>query len=276
MNDASVLETQLQDELKHVPLSHIRVNPYQPRREFKEEDLEELAQSILSVGLLHPPLVRPLPNSECYELISGERRFRAAQLARLPTIPVYIRATNYSVSAQAALIENIQRVDLNPLEIAQALKRLMIEFGLTQDQLAQQLGKKRSTLANYLRLLTLPASIQESIAKGFISMGHAKAVLALDQEEKQVLLHELILRDDLNVREAEKAAQRIGEKAKKQQLSYVSRDFYLEQLADKIRERFGTQVSIQSKGKKGRISIDYYSLDDLDRLLVLLGVAQEL
>jgi ParB family chromosome partitioning protein len=152
----------------------------------------------------------------------------------------------------------------------------MIEFGLTQDQLAQQLGKKRSTLANYLRLLTLPVSIQESIVKGFITMGHAKAILALDQEEKQVLLHEIILRDDLNVREAEQAAQRIGEKAKKQQLSYISRDFYLEQLADKIREKLGTQVSIHSKGKKGRISIDYYSLEDLDRLLILLGVAQEL
>jgi ParB family transcriptional regulator, chromosome partitioning protein len=276
MNSSSLLDIPVQDELKHVSLLQIRVNPYQPRREFKPEDLEELAQSILSVGLLHPPLVRPLPNSDLYELISGERRFRASQLAGLTTIPVYVRATNYSVSAQAALIENIQRVDLNPLEIARALKRLMVEFGLTQDLLAQQLGKKRSTLANYLRLLSLPPVIQESIARDFITMGHAKAILALDQEEKQMLLHEIILRDNLNVREAEQAAQRIGEKAKKQQLSYVPRDFYLEQLADKIREKLGTQVSIQAKGKKGRICIDYYSLDDLDRLLVLFGVSQEI
>lgn len=276
MSDSSLLDTYVRDELKYICPSQIRVNPYQPRREFKSDDLEELAQSIRSVGLLHPPLVRPLPNSELYELISGERRFRASQLACLTIIPVYVRSTNYSISAQAALIENIQRVDLNPLEIARALKRLMVEFGLTQDQLAQQLGKKRSTLANYLRLLTLPAVIQESIAKEFITMGHAKAILALDQEEKQMLLHEIILRDSLNVREAEQAAQRIGEKAKKQQLSYVPRDFYLEQLADKIREKLGTQVSIQSKGKKGKISIDYYSLDDLDRLLALLGVSQEL
>lgn len=269
------MDFQDQDELKHVSLAHICVNPYQPRREFKLEDLEELAQSIRTVGILHPPLVRPLPNSHLYELISGERRFRAAQLAALTTIPVYIRKTSYSISAQAALIENIQRVDLNPLEIAKALKRLIVEFGLTQEQLANQIGKKRSTLANYLRLLTLPLMIQESIAKGFITMGHAKAILALDQEERQILLHELILRDNLNVREAEQTAQRIGEKAKKQQLSYVSRDFYLEQLADKIREKLGTQVSIQAKGKKGRISIDYYSLDDLDRLLSLLGVSHD-
>ena len=268
----TISDFQAQDELKHVFLSHIRVNPYQPRREFKLEDLEELAQSIRMVGILHPPLVRPLPNSHLYELISGERRFRAAELASLATIPVYIRKTSYSISAQAALIENIQRVDLNPLEIAKALKRLMIEFGLTQEQLSHQIGKKRSTIANYLRLLTLSPLIQESLAKGFISMGHAKAILALDEEEKQTLLHEIILRDDLNVREAEQGAQRIAEKAKKQQLSYVPRDFYLEQLADKIRERLGTQVSIQAKGKKGRISIDYYSLDDLDRLLSLFGV----
>lgn len=266
--------SELQDELKHIPLTHIQVNPYQPRKEFKMEELEELAQSIRTVGLLHPPLVRPLSNSSQYELISGERRFRAAQLAALTTIPVYIRKTNYSVSAQAALIENIQRVDLNPLEIAKALKKLMVEFGLTQDQLAHQIGKKRSTIANYLRLLILPPVIQESLAQDFITMGHAKAILSLDQEDKQVLLYELILRDDLNVREAEQAAQRIGEKAKKQQLSYVPRDFYLEQLADKIREKLGTQVSIQAKGKKGRISIDYYSLDDLDRLLGLLGVTE--
>lgn len=261
-----------QDELKHVPLDQIRLNPYQPRREFKEEDLEELARSILTVGLLHPPLVRPLPDSSYYELISGERRFRAAQLASMATIPVYIRQTSYSVSAQAALIENIQRVDLNPLEIARALKRLLLEFGMTQDRLADQIGKKRSTVANYLRLLILPPIIQEGLAKGRLTMGHAKAILSLDGEDQQILLYELILRDDLSVRETEKKAQRIGKKAKKQKLSYVPRDFYLEQLADKIKEKLGTKVYIQSKGKKGRISIDYYSLDDLDRLLALMGI----
>jgi ParB family chromosome partitioning protein len=260
------------DELKHVPLSQIVMNPYQPRKEFNVEELEELAQSIRSVGILHPPLVRPLPSSDLYELISGERRFRAAQLAALSTIPVYIR--NCSLSAQAALIENIQRVDLNPLEIARALRRLIIDFAFTQDHLAHQIGKKRSTVANYLRLLTLPPLIQESIAKNEISMGHAKAVLSLDQEDQQALLHELILRDGLSVRAAEEGAKRIGEKAKKRKLNYVSRDFYLEQLTDKIRERLGTQVFIQSKGKRGRIIIDYYSLDDLDRLLALLGVRE--
>lgn len=277
MNFSSNLDLENQeDELKHIPLAHIVLNPHQPRREFKSEELEELAQSIRVVGILHPPLVRPLPNSNFYELISGERRFRAAQLAGLMTIPVYIRKIDQSLSAQAALIENIQRVDLNPLEIAKALKSLMKEFGHTQDHLAQQIGKKRSTIANYLRLLTLSSTIQTSIAKECISMGHAKAILALNHEDEQSLLHELILRDDLTVREAEQAANRIGKKAKKKELNYVSRDFYLEQLVDKIRTRLGTRVSIQAKGKKGRITIDYYGYDDLDRLLVLLGITQEM
>ncbi|WP_068467705.1 ParB/RepB/Spo0J family partition protein [Candidatus Protochlamydia phocaeensis] len=274
--DSSLIDPPYKDELREVALTQISVNPYQPRRDFKREDLEELAQSIKAVGLLHPPLVRPLPDSEGYELISGERRYRAAQLAGLSSIPVFIRQTSCSLSAQAALIENIQRVDLNPLEIAKALKRLMLEFDFNQDRLAQRVGKKRSTIANYLRLLSLPVAIQDSILKEKITMGHAKAILALEEEDKQQLLHDLIIRDQLNVREAEQAAARIGEKAKKQQLTYVTRDFYLEQLAEKLQHRLGTKVSIQGKGKKGRISIDYYNLDDLDRLLHLFGLQQEL
>jgi ParB family chromosome partitioning protein len=261
------------DELKEILLAQIVVNPYQPRSEFNTAELEELAQSIKTVGLLHPPLVRPLPHSDCYELISGERRYRASKLANLKVISVFIRHTSHKISAQAALIENIQRVDLNPLEIAKALQRLMDEFQLSQDLLSQRIGKKRSTIANYLRLLSLPHSIQESLRIGAITMGHAKAILALEGN-KQQLLHELILRDDMNVREAEVAANRIGEKAKKHQLSYTTRDFYLEQIGEKIQHKLGTKVMIQSKGnsKKGRISIDYYSYDDLDRLLQLLGV----
>lgn len=276
MIEISTEDSQVREELKHIPLSQIVVNPYQPRREFKSNELEELAESIRAVGIIHPPLVRPLPDSSLYELISGERRFRAAQLADLETIPVYVRKTSYSISAQAALIENVQRVDLNPLEIAKALKRLMVDFAFDQEALAKRIGKNRSTIANYLRLLTLPQVIQDSIAQCCITMGHAKAILALDHPDKQSLLHELILRDDMNVREAEKAAARISEKAKRKQLSYVTRDFHLEQISNKIRERLGTKVMIQAKGKRGRISIDYYGYDDLDRLLALLGVKNDI
>lgn len=269
-------EHEVQGELKQVPLALIQVNPYQPRREFDTEELKDLAHSIQSVGLIHPPLVRSLPHSDTYELISGERRFRASQLAGLETIPVFVRHANYSLSAQAALIENIQRVDLNPLEIARALKRLMIEFELTQDQLADQIGKKRSTVANYLRLLTLPSCIQDSIFKGEITMGHAKAILSLDKEDKQMLLYEIIVRDGLNVRETEKRAQKVAERAKKGKLRHVPRDFVLDQLVERIQSKLGTKVTIQARGKKGKITINYYNLDDLDRLLLLFGLEQEL
>lgn len=270
--EQEMIGTSQAEELLEIDLTKIIVNPYQPRRHFEQEELEGLAQSILSVGLLHPPLVRPLPDQGLYELISGERRYRAALLAGLKTIPVVIRTTNQSLSAEAALIENIQRVDLNPMEVAKALKQLIEDFQLSQERLAQRIGKKRSTVANYLRLLSLPKEIQISISKDLISMGHAKAILALPETNKQQLLHELILRDGLTVRETEEAAQRIGNKAKKQALSYVPRDFYLEQLAEKIQHQLGTKVIIQGKGKKGKIMIDYYSLDDLERLINLFGV----
>jgi len=270
-----MIKTEHKDELKHVPVIHIQVNPYQPRRDFCQEDLEELAQSIRTVGILHPPLVRPISDSHLFELISGERRLRAAQLADLSTIPVYIRQTDYETSAQAALIENIQRVDLNPLEISKALKRLIEEFGVTQDQLSQQIGKKRSTIANYLRLLSLPKAIQESLLTHRITMGHAKAILALEREEQQQLLHNQIVRDHLNVREAEKAARQLNEKEEKTTSKALPKDCYLENLINKMREKFGTDVSIQGQGTRGRIQIDYYSLDDLDRLLAIFGVSHD-
>lgn len=260
------------EELREVPLEFIAVNPFQPRRHFAVADLEELAQSIKTVGLIHPPIVRPGPDNETFELISGERRFRAAQLAGLLKIPVLIRVSTNTHSAEAALIENIQRVDLNPIEIAKALRSLMDQFGFHQDELAQRVGKKRSTIANYLRLLSLPKNIQDTVYNGHITMGHAKAILSLEGFEKQQLLHELILRDDLTVRETEEAALRIMEKAKKKTLVYANRDFFLEQLAEKIQQKLGTKVTIQGKGKRGRIYIDYYNLDDLDRLLGLFGV----
>lgn len=264
--------THVQDELKEIPVGLIEVNPFQPRRVFAQAELEELAESIKAVGLIHPPLVRPNENGTGYELVSGERRFRASQLAGLERIPVLVRVSSSSISAQAALIENIQRVDLNPLEIAKALRSLMLEFGFGYEDLALRIGKKRSTVSNYLRMLGLPKNIQDAIAKDLITMGHAKAILALEGFEKQNLLFELILRDELSVREAEEAALRIAEKAKRKSLAYANRDFFLEQLAEKIQGKLGTKVTIAGKGKKGRISIDYYNLDDLDRLLAIFGV----
>lgn len=263
----------MSESVIEVDVHAIRVNPHQPRRHFAKEDLQELADSICSVGFIHPPLVRPLQGG-FYELVSGERRFQAAQLAGLSKIPVHVKESDVQMSAQMALIENIQRVDLNAIEIAKALRSLIEEFGYHQEDLARRIGKKRSTVANYLRLLTLPKAIQDAVTNNTISMGHAKAILSLDVFSKQHLLFDLIITDDLSVREAEEAALRIAEKAKKQKLVYANRDFFLEQLAEKVQQALGTKVTIMGKGKRGRISINYYSLDDLDRVLALLGVGE--
>jgi ParB family transcriptional regulator, chromosome partitioning protein len=260
------------DRIVEVDLDNIRINPFQPRKQFAEIELTELAQSIRAVGIIHPPLVRLIEDG-FYELISGERRFQASKLAGLKKIPVYVKKNSCCDSATIALIENIQRVDLNPIEIAKALRRLIEEFNFGQEALSTQIGKKRSTVANYLRLLTLPKNIQDSVLQEHISMGHAKAILSLEGFEKQILLHEIILRDDLNVREAEQAALRINEKCKKKKLVCANRDFILDQLAEKIQAQLGTKVHIQGMGKRGRILIDYYNLDDLDRLLNLFGVS---
>lgn len=262
---------ELCEEIREVPLNQINTNPYQPRKQFDSSELQDLAASIKTVGIIHPPIVRLLPDGK-YELMAGERRLRAAGLAGLTHIPVIVRTMGESLSAQAALIENIQRVDLNPLEIAKALNRLMLEFDWNQEELSQKVGKKRSTVANYLRLLTLPKNIQDSLSSEIITMGHAKAILSVEGMEKQTFLLDLILRDDLNVRQAEEAARRVEEKERKQELVYVERDIYLEHLANKIQQRLGTKTFIHGKGKGGRLVIDYYNLDDLDRIMEILGV----
>jgi ParB family chromosome partitioning protein len=261
-----------QERILEVELDRIRVNPDQPRRIFAEEDLAELAESIKSVGLIHPPLVRAVQGGEFFEIISGERRFRASRLAGLEKIPVVVKWTDQCLSAQAALIENVQRVDLNPLEIALALNSLMQKFGFTQEHLAQQIGKKRSTVANYLRLLSLPQVVQESVARGEISMGHAKVILSVASTQKQLTLHEMILADDLSVRQTEEAALKLQSRPKDLTLPFRQRDIHLQELERQLQILLGTKVVISGSSRKGRITIDYYNLEDLNRLIELLKI----
>ena len=264
---------------QEIPVDKVTVNPYQPRRQFSSEELEELAESIKSVGIIHPPVVRYSFEEDCFELISGERRFRAAQIAGLTKLPVLVKVTTQKQSAQAALIENVQRIDLNPMEIADALKRLSQEYKMSQDELAKKIGKKRSTIANYMRLKYLPERIQNSLSVDEISMGHAKVILSLENEEQQLLLHDLIIRKGLTVRQAEDESKKINTKSKKRALVYRTRDFYVEQLEEQLKELLATKVVIEEqgkKGKKGKIIIDYYNLDDLDRLLEIFGAQEQL
>jgi ParB family chromosome partitioning protein len=262
----------MQGEILEVELSRITVNPFQPRRLFPQVELEELAESIRAVGLIHPPVVRPINGGEVFEIVSGERRFRAAQLAGLKTMPLLVREGGDVFSAEAALIENIQRVDLNAIEISKALQALMDDFGHSQDELAKRVGKKRSTVANYLRLLSLPGKIQESLLAGEISMGHAKAILSLEGFERQLSLHDRVVKEEMSVREAEQAALRWGVVKEKKARIRTEGDCYLQEVQERIQERLGTKVTMEGQGKQGRITIEYYDLDDLDRLLEIFGV----
>lgn len=257
------------EELKVIPIDTISINPFQPRRAFESMELEELSLSIKAVGLIHPPTVRETEGGH-YELVSGERRLRASALAGLTQIPVIVKAASVKDSAHAALIENIQRVDLNPMEVAAALKRLMEEFHYTQEELSFKIGKKRSTVANYLRLLTLPRAIQASLREDRMTMGHAKAILSLPNLDQQMILHDWVLRQALSVRAAEEAARVLGER-KVRAKPEPQEDLFVKDLEKQLSEKMGTRVTIKESGGKGLLSLHFYSFDDLDRLLERLG-----
>ena len=255
-----------------IDIADILSNPHQPRLNFSDEELQSLANSIKEVGLLHPPLVKWVPSLSCYQIISGERRVKAMKLAGMKKITVCIQNFGTYNSAVAALVENIQRVDLNPLEVARSMQQLIDEFKITQEAVALRLSMKRSTVTNYLRLLHLPPEIQLSLMELKISMGHAKAILSLKNSAAQSLLHELILTEKLSVRETEKRALKIEEKQQKNRLKSVNRDFYLEMFERKLQDKLETKASIIGSYKKGKISLNYYSLQDLEKILTLLGV----
>ena len=199
-----------------IEISKIEPNPYQPRTEFNQEALEELAASIKLLGLIQPITVRPLPDGR-YQIISGERRFRASQIAGLETIPAYIRKTDDQGMLEMAIVENIQREDLDSIEVALSFQRLIEECNLTQEAMAERVGKKRATVTNYLRLLKLPAEIQFAIRAKKISMGHAKALLALETDKEQLKFANQIIEQDLSVRQIEQKIQKLGQKKEKKE-----------------------------------------------------------
>lgn len=251
-----------------IELTRITPNEYQPRKTFRDGPLAELAASIKQMGVIQPVIVRRKPGGG-YELIAGERRFRASLLAGLKAIPAIVKDVVPAEALELALIENIQREDLNPVETAEAYDRLMREFKLTQERLAVRVGKERPTIANFLRLLTLPPDIKRDLAEGALSMGHAKAILSLEgAREKQMALRREIVSRGLSVREAEGAARRLKSPGrivrKKEPSAQVT------MLEDELKRKLGTKVKIKQKGKRGSIEIDYYSADELERLLGIL------
>lgn len=243
------------------------MSPFQPRREFSSQELDELAASIVAVGLIHPPVCRAVKSGDkvlYYELIAGERRWRACKRAGLEKIKVLVRDTNDLEAAKQTLIENVQRVDLDPLEMAQAFKKLIDTFRMTQEEVADKVGKKRSTVANYLRLLTLPDEVKRTLSSKEISMGHAKAILSLESEELQGKLHEMIQNSKLTVRQAEASSVQLAKRKKKAK----ERDPHIVEIESELEEKLKRKVEIQHHEKgSGTISLHYYSLDDLEQLL---------
>ena len=251
----------------HLDPHGIKPNPKQPRVTFNEETLEELAESIRRDGVFEPIIVRK--SGSGYELVSGERRVRASIMAGLEVVPAICRDVSDSDMLKLGLIENIQREDLNAIELAKAYQALINEFGWTQEDLSAEVGKKRATVTNTLRLLNLPADVQRAVAEGAISMGHARAVLALDSAKDQSAACRLIVERGLSVRQAEKLASPQKPRAKRE----PERNPHIAAIEDDLRKSLGTKVSLRTQGadaSKGRIEIEYYSLDDLDRILDVL------
>lgn len=252
--------------IKEVSVESIEPNPNQPRREFDEEALGELAESVRSVGVLQPIVVRPIGHDR-YEIIAGERRWRAAKMAGIERVPVVVRTSDDTDSLALALIENLQRQDLQALEAAAAYAVLIERFGLTQEAVAERVGKSRSSIANALRLLRLPQEIQQGLAEGKITEGHARALLQFETQAEMLAVYRRILEKDLTVRDVERLAQQGARSESKAAPRPAPTP--LEQAAS---ERLGVPVRIVRKKEGGRLEVIFYSDDDLDRVLSVLGV----
>jgi ParB family chromosome partitioning protein len=256
--------------VNEIKLSEIEVNPFQPRTDFDEDALTELADSIKKQGLIQPITVRRI-NAHTYQLISGERRLRASKLAGLTHLPAYIRSANDQQMLEMALIENIQRENLNAIEVALSFQRMIEECDLKQEELGDRVSKNRSTVTNYLRLLKLPPGIQASIRDGQISMGHAKALITVTDPAKQLFIHKHIIQQGLSVRKVEEMVRDLQKSTKKEGKQPEPISFQLQKIQDDLASKFSTRVKLKvgSQGN-GIIEIPFLSDDDLGRILEML------
>lgn len=269
---AQLLGEQSDVQPNELEIGQIVPNKDQPRKHFDEDALDELADSIRAVGLLQPIVVRPIAEHK-YEIIAGERRFRAAQRAGLTSVPISVRSASDASVLQLALIENIQREDISPVECALAYRQLVDEFNLTQEQVAQRVGKSRVAVSNTLRLLKLPDEVLEALGAGLITEGHAKALLSCPNERKLKELFFRIIDQGLTVREAEKAARSVERSTPSPKNKPQSLDADWRALETAFGDYFGSPAKLQKDGKGGRIQISFYSDDDLQRILDLLDIS---
>lgn len=269
-----------QSGLVVVPLADLRPNPRQPRERFDQGPLEELAESLAQVGMLQPIVARPLPDGG-YQIVAGERRFRAARMAGLDEVPVVVRHTEDAQLLTEAVIENVHRADLDAIEEATAYRQLLDDFGLTHEALAGRLGKSRSAISNSLRLLGLPESVQELVAGGAVSAGHARALLGLEEAADQVRIAEQVVAEGLSVRVTEDLVRGIGDQrarsadAAMDDLAAAARRRRSRRTFGHVEQRLGdalaTKVEIKGTVKRGRLVIDFSGTEDLERLLEILG-----
>ncbi len=275
---AGALKTEIVEQVTHtsrIPLSDIQINPKQPRRDFDEQALHELAASIKLHDIIQPLTVTKLAGGK-YQLIAGERRFRASKIAGLKDVPAYVRQANDQQLLELALLENLQREDLNAVEIAISYKRMMEELDYTQEQVAERMGKERSTVTNYIRLLKLPPDIQLSVRNGSLSMGHARALVTIDTIDKQLFVYKEILEKELSVRQTEELVRKMytAEKSSSVKTS-VKSDLppAYKKIEDNLASHFATKVKmIHNKKGYGSISIEYYSLEELNKILDAMNV----
>lgn len=252
-----------------IPTEDIVPNPNQPRYYFNGDNLKELSESIKEHGVIQPILVTKI-DAHKYELIAGERRLQATKLVKIKKIPAIIRSATNQEKLELALIENIQRHDLNPIEEAKAYKKLQTEFNLTQKEVAKKAGKSRSAIANIVRLLDLPVEIQRGIIKEKITEGHARAILGLENPEKQRALYELILKNNLTVRDTENKVREVTIHTHKRKIIKQT-DPQLQNIEDKIQQKLGTKVKIKKRGTSGKITIDFFSEEEFEKIVKVLN-----
>jgi ParB family chromosome partitioning protein len=258
--------------VNEISLTEIETNPFQPRQHFDEDALNELAESIRVHGIIQPITVRRLAPHQ-YQLISGERRFQASKRAGLPAVPAYVRSADDQQMLEMALIENIQRENLNPIEISLSYQRLISECNLKQEELGERVGKNRSTVTNYLRLLKLPPDIQIALRDNKLSMGHARAIINVDNTDSQLYIFKKTLSEDLSVRKVEELAREVMTKPQHQgsgKTGTSPETKEINHLQSRLSSHFGTKVSVKSDGKKGDIRIPFLSVEDLNRILDIL------
>ncbi|OAT85688.1 chromosome partitioning protein ParB [Bacillus sp. MKU004] len=265
----NVQTTQSEETVQEVKLKDIRPNPYQPRKIFEPAAIEELKESILEHGILQPIIVRK--SIKGYEIVVGERRYRAATAAKLDVVPVVVRELNDQQMMELAVLENLQREDLTPIEEGAAYQMLMDKLKITQEEVAKRLGKSRPHIANHIRLLSLPAPIQELISEGKLTMGHGRALLGLKNKKNLSALVNRILKESLNVRQLEKLIGEMnGNVSRETKPPEKKKDVFIKEQETMLQERFGTTVTIKQSKKKGKIELEFFSQEDLNRILELL------